>query len=282
MKIETIDLYKYFGIERPKGAKGYLECYIHAQPDEHCKGRRRPAMIVVGGGGYAFVSEREKEPVAIKYLAEGFNSFVLDYSCAPIKYPYQLLEGVMATRFVKENADKYNLRKDKIAMIGFSAGGHLAGTVATLFDSEIVTDSIKGDSAKNRPDAMIFSYPVVTLGIKTHGGTAKNVSGGDKGLKEYLSVEKRVNANTPPAFIWTTENDNSVPYENSLLLVEAYKKAGVDCELKLFQKGVHGLSLATKETAGKGTESYMINDDVSAWFDLSVNFLKERGFTITD
>ena len=282
MLIEKIDLYDYYGIERPKGGKGYLTCYIHEHSDEYCKGRLRPAMIVVGGGAYLFVSDREKEPVAIKYLAEGFNSFVLDYSCEPIKYPYQFLEGVMATRFVKENAKKYHVIKNKVAMIGFSAGGHLAGTVATLYNNSVAIKYFGKKVELNRPDAMVFSYPVVTLGLKTHGGTADRITGGDKGLKEYLSVDKHVTDKTPPAFIWTTKNDNTVPYENSLMLFDAYKKSGAWCELKLFEKGVHGLSLATKETAGKGTESYMINEDVSAWFACSMDFLHKLGFYVED
>lgn len=274
MYFEKVDLYKYFGVKKPDGAEGYLNVYIPEAPDYPT--RKRPAMLVIAGGGYGFVSPREKECVALSYVAKGFAAFTLEYSVAPVRFPTQLIEGAMAMAYIRENADKFAIKADKVAAIGFSAGGHLTGMLATLFDHSEVKAVLKEKAALVRPDAVILSYPVITSGEKAHRGSFDNLCGQDNAkLQAELSLENCVTENSSPAFIWTTVDDNCVPSENSLYMALSYKKAGVPFELHIFESGVHGLSLATEETG-------RINKPVQQWMPLSVTWLRERGFILTD
>ena len=248
--------------------------YIPEAPDYPT--RKRPAMLVIAGGGYGCVSPREKECIALAYVAQGFAAFTLEYSVAPIRFPAQLIEGAMAMAYIRENSDKFGVKPDKVAAIGFSAGGHLTGMLATLFDHAAVKAVLKEKSALVRPDAVILSYPVITSGEKAHRGSFDNLCGQDNAkLQAELSLENAVTENSSPAFIWATVNDELVPSENSLYMALAYKKAGVPFELHIFENGVHGLSLATEETD-------WINKPVQQWLPLSVTWLKGRGFILND
>lgn len=274
MVFEKIDLYKYFGLKRKGGEQGYLNVYLPEASDYPT--RVRPAMLVIGGGGYAFVSPREKECVALAYITKGFAAFTLEYSVAPVRFPAQLVEGAMAIVYIRENAVKFGVKPDKIAAIGFSAGGHLTGMLATLFDSAEVKAALKEKAAIARPDAVILSYPVITSREKAHRDSFNNLCGADNSkLQVELSLETRVTANSSPAFIWATADDQAVPSENSLLMALAYKTAGVPFELHIFESGMHGLSLATEET-GK------VNKPVQKWLSLSVTWLRGRGFILND
>ena len=132
MQTKKIDLYEYFGVKRPENGSGYLTTYIHDVSREVNIDRKSPAMLVIPGGGYAMVSFREDEPVALKYLSYGYNSFVLNYSVAPVKYPYAILEAVMAMEYVRKNADELKTDRNMVAAVGFSAGGHLCGCLGIL------------------------------------------------------------------------------------------------------------------------------------------------------
>lgn len=274
MFTEKIDLYKYFGLVRPDKADGYLTAYVHDET-ENKPNRIRPAILVIGGGGYAYVSQREKECVALSYLAQGFNAFTLQYSVAPATYPAQLNEGLMAIIYIRENAAKYGVDKEHVAAIGFSAGGHLCAMLATLFDSADAVKIFGNKTALARPDAVVLSYPVITWGESAHKGSFDNLCGENESLKQELSLEKRVKANSSPAFIWATANDAAVPVENSLYYALACKKHGVPFELCVFEDGQHGLSLANEEV-------FTVNKPVQKWFNLSVEWLHRRGFVIND
>ena len=274
MITERVDLYEYFGLKRPQNGCGYLVTYVH-DPMESRPNRLRPAMLVIGGGGYSYGSQREKKPIAFKFLAESYNAFVLEYSCAPVAYPAQLNEGLMAMVYIRENAAKLGVIADRVAAIGFSAGGHLCAMLANLFDSE---DSKKllGDKASlARPDAVILSYPVISSGEKAHRGSFDNICAGNAELEKSLSLENRVKENSSPAFIWATANDGCVPSENSLYYALACKKHDVPFELHVFADGQHGLSLANEEV-------FTVNEPVQIWVKLALVWLKNRGFCIED
>ena len=273
MFCEKVDLYNYFGLKRKGGEEGYLNVYIPEAPDY--PSRVRPAMLVIAGGGYGFVSPREKECIALAYVAQGFAAFTLEYSIAPVCFPVQLIEGAMAVAFIRENAKKFALKPDKIAAIGFSAGGHLAGMLGTVFGRKEIKDALGKKAALVRPDAVILSYPVITGGTKTHGGTFSNLCGDNESLKKELSLENCVTEHSSPAFIWTTMDDGAVPSENSLYMALAYKTAGVPFELHIFERGAHGLSLATEETGA-------VNKPVQKWLELSVTWLRTHGFVLSD
>lgn len=279
MVYEKIDLYEYFGITRPANANGYLTVMTHfSRADGILK--LRPAMLVITGGGYAFLSDRENEPVALTYLAKGYNSFVLDYSIAPVSFPAQLLEGCMAVIYIRENAEKFDVIPDQICAVGFSAGGHLCAMLATVRDNDMVNTVLGEKAGLSRPDAVILSYPVIDGAEYAHRGSFNNLCAGDNGLEEHLSIQKRVNHNSVPAFIWTTVTDPAVPSENSLLMAWAYKKAGVPFEIHVFDKGPHGFSLATMETCVVSGGGDYNNPHVAKWLDLSIEWLENRGFGI--
>ena len=274
MLCEKIDLYKHFGLIRKGGEDGYLNVYIPEAPDYPT--RVRPAMLVIAGGGYAYVSPREKECVALAYVSQGFAAFTLEYSVAPVKFPAQLIEGAMALAYIRESAERYAIKPDKVAAVGFSAGGHLTGMLGTLFEYAEVKAALKDKAALVRPDAVILSYPVITCGDKAHKGSFYNLCGEENlKLQKELSLENCVNVKSSPAFIWATADDGGVQSENALYMALAYKAAGVPFELHIFENGVHGLSLATEETG-------YINQPVQKWLTLSFTWLKSRGFILND
>ena len=277
MQVKTVDLYEEFKVAKKEGQEGFLTYWLHGDAPEIKPDRRRPAMLVLAGGGYASVSEREREPVALKYFEQGFNVFDLKYSIAPNSYPTQLIEACMAMAFIRLHAEEFHVIADKVAGVGFSAGGHLLGTLSTLYNEPEVK-KVVGD-INVRPDASVFAYAVVTSSYLSHAGSINNVSGGNEELKEKLSIEKRIDKNAPPAFIWCTANDNAVPSENSILLALAYRKAGVPFELHVFENGIHGLSACSEESRSRYTPDY-INEPVSKWLPLSFTWLKNQGFLI--
>ncbi len=229
-------------------------------------------MLVIPGGGYSFVSEREGEPIALYYLAQGFVCATLYYSILK-PYPTQLIEAMLALKYLKEHSKEYYIRKDKIASIGFSAGGHLAGLLSTIKEDE--SSLIEGNTY--RPDLTIMAYPVISSeeGI-THEDTIKSINMEKK--REKVSIDKRIDDKTPPMFIWHTKNDDLVPYENSILLRNTLSKNGIESELILFENGRHGLSTSDYNTILLD-EINDVTKEVSKWKDLSLEFLRENGFT---
>ena len=274
MYCEKIDLYEYFKIEKPLGADGTLSVCCHGLSKETGLDRKRPAMLVIPGGAYVMVSDREDEPVAVEYFRHGFNTFSLRYSVAPCTYPTQLREAAMAMIFIRENAEKYGVMKDWVAAIGFSAGGHLCGCLGNMFDCEAVSDLRHSEYI--RPEAVILSYPVLIYSedhSKCHFGSFDNVSGHDERLMKYLSLDKHVKTNSSPAFIWHTVDDEGVPVYGSLVTAQCYLEKKVPFEMHLFRSAFHGASICTEEV-------YTVYPDVRPWVELSVTWLKGTGFKI--
>ena len=286
MIAEKIDLYAYFGAER-KTESGYLNVYIHSR-SKYYPSRIRPAMIVIAGGGYSGICEREGEPIALAYFAKGFDVFTLEYSCVPHKYPTQLTEGCMAIAYVKSNAETFGIDPELVAVAGFSAGGHLAAMTANLFDETAVKQALKSKSALARPDAVVLGYPVISSGEFANESSIANLAGNDPALREKISLEKQVTAKSSPAFIWATVNDDLVPSENALLYALSCKKSGVPFALHLYEDGRHGLGLANRETATpegrvlNSTVEEYVRPDIATWFDMSLDWLESKGFTVKD
>ncbi len=281
MLYEMIDLYEHFGQKRPKDSKGYLRCMCLDPIDQVNPKRRYPALLIIPGGAYARVSEREAEPMAFGYMRMGYSVFCLDYSVAPNAFPVALREAVMAMLYIRENWDYLHIDPTKVSALGCSAGGHLCCSLATLFDCKEVSDLLEGSRCTARPDACIFCYPVITTGEKTHERSAANISGGDRELREFLSLEKRIRPDTPPAFIWHTRTDEAVPVANSLLLASAYEAADIPFELHIYAKGIHGMSVGY-DTVYRTDAVPECSADMPGWLDLSARWLRETGMTITD
>lgn len=275
MLYEQIDLYEYFSVKRPQGGAGVLTVYCRERTGDLLP-KLRPAMLILPGGGYEYCSDREQEPVALKFLHAGYSAFVLRYT-VNAAYPVPLIEAAMAMRYIRENANRYSADPHHVGALGFSAGGHLAGMLATLFRAAPVTELL-GDGLV-RPDAVLLTYPVISGGEYGDEGTMRRISGGDPKLRKELSLEDRVTADCPPAFLWHTAEDACAPAENSLLYAAACRRAGVPFELHLFERGRHGTSVADIEVEESEARAAEIGH-LSVWLDLALSWLGQHGFAV--
>lgn len=276
---ETVDLYGFYGKNRNTEQGGRLTCWVQQTPASVSPCRKRPAILILPGGGYHHTSEREAEQVALRFAAQGFAAFVLHYSCAPSVFPAALREAAMAMRYIREHADRFEIDPGMVAALGFSAGGHLCGTLGTMFDSPEVADL--GTPEQLRPDALGLCYPVAVSWGRTHEGSFRNLCGGDEQLRQRLSLDRLVRPDMPPAFLWHTRNDASVPCRNSLILAQAMEEAGVDFALHIYREGKHGLSTADA-MAFPVYELPRISWDVPGWLEACIRFFREVGLTVTD
>ena len=254
--------------------------------------QERPLVLVCPGGGYHFTSEREAEIVAMQFNAMGYHSAVLDYSCAPAQFPTALLELSKSVAYLRAHAKEWCIDPDKIAVLGFSAGGHLAASLGVFWNTEwfarirqesaahatagataahaaaaasqagaataqyadcataVATTALTADQIK--PNRIILAYPVITTGEHAHRESINNLLGAarcsDSAWLEKMSLEKQDLSDFPPAFIWHTSYDGSVPIENSLFLVAALAKYRKPLEYHVFPGNVHGMSLANWRT----------------------------------
>ncbi len=253
-----------------------LTSYIHEETNE-----ARPCMLVIPGGAYAFVSPREGAIVARKFFDFGMNAFVLTYTVNPLSdVPLKdqpLRDAARAIRLIRARAEQYRIRPDRVAVCGFSAGGHLAASLCVHFaDAE---DGPYGQISA-RPDAGVLSYPVITSGEFAHRGSFVNLLGKDapEAALYYMSLETQVTKETPPCFLWHTATDESVPVENSELFAAALRKNGVTYAMHIFSQGHHGLSLANEDWAeGRGCEPYTL-----AQTKRVIQALREGRFPMTE
>ncbi len=277
---ETIDLYAHFGIDRKDAAGGHLLCWIwHTSDQISPLWRRRPAVLIFPGGGYYKVSPREAEPVAMRFLNQGYAAFVLDYSIFPSIFPTALREAAMAMRYIRENADLLEVNTTMVSAIGFSAGGHLCGTLGTMYDYPEVSDI--GSAQILRPDALGLCYPVAVSWGNTHEGSFQNLTRHDTALRSRLSLDRLVRPDMPPVFLWHTRPDETVPVRNSLILANSLDEAGVDFALHVYHRGTHGLGTADEQCF----PVYAVPDksiDIMEWPEKMFQFFRELGFTVVD
>ena len=232
-------------------------------------GGARGAVIVCPGGGYVVKADHEGAPIAERLNKLGFHAFVLDYRVAPYRHPVPLLDVQRAIRLVRHRAQEFGVLPDKIAILGFSAGGHLVCTAATHYDAgdPAALDPIDRESC--RPDLFVPCYAVASLtgfcneGSK-HSLLTKNT---DPRQLRALTAEFCVTEDTPPCFLWHTAEDGSVPVENSLRLAAALTAHNVPVSLHVFPFGPHGVGL--------GREDSPLPED---WPDLMADFLRTMGF----
>jgi len=264
---KTIDLWGKFPYEN-KGNDSFrptLDTYILAGD------KTRGAVLICPGGGYEFTSPREAEPIALQFNAAGFHAFVLYYSVAPNKHPQPLLDISRAMCIVRENSKEWKVDAEKIAVCGFSAGGHLAASLGSHFDKTY----LKGVSGINqsilRPNAQILCYPVLSSGVHAHRGSIDNLIGtnAEKSLMEEMSLENNISEKTPPTFLWHTFDDNCVPVENTLLFAQALRAKNIPFELHIYPEGPHGLSLANEET----DDNMGLYPNIATWMKLCTTWL---------
>ncbi len=255
------------------------ESYAHADTylishSEEISIQKRPLIVICPGGGYCFTSEREAEMFALRWNSYGYQAVVLWYSYRPAVYPAALLELARTVKLVRENAAQWDVDPDQIFVQGSSAGGHLAASYGMFWNRGFLAEALHTDAEQLRPNGMILNYPVITSGEYAHRESFENLLGDQYDqLVETMSLEKQVSQDTPPAFVWHTNQDGLVPAENSLLLALAMRKAGRPVELHMYMKGDHGLGLASEITRDR--EGGAVEPSCESWFELAWRWTKE-------
>ena len=252
----------------------YLDAYI-----ADMKSCARDAVLIFPGGAYRDVcDDREGEPIALAYLARGINAFVLHYSVGEeYRYPSHLTEASLALTYIKNHADEFSINKDRIFAVGFSAGGHLAGSLAILHKDTKVLSALGIEKGDNKPCGAILSYPVVSAVCDTHKESFYYLSGKEfdtisDAEKRALSLECNVDEDSAPAFIWHTAEDDLVPVVGSLRLAEAYYNAKRPFTLRVYPYGAHGIALGNEITAGEN--GLWLEPIAEEWVDASIKWMK--------
>lgn len=226
------------------GLKLYLqEELFESQPIE-----QRPFILVIPGGGYSFCSEREGEPIALSFLSKGYHAGVLHYHVGEHRHFQKALsDGQKAMELLQECAEEWQIDRHKIAVIGFSAGGHLAAAMSTMLAT--------------KPALCLLGYPAILASFSEVMGISAP------------SLEECVTSDTPPTFLFSTFEDSIVPIENSLLYLRALEENDVPFESHIFQKGPHGLSLATKWYR---TSDEVTDERFARWFPFAMEWMESQ------
>ncbi len=253
------------GLKESGGKEPVLLPFLTDEPEKH------GSVLIIPGGGYEHVSlQKEGTAVAEALNGEGLNAFVLDYRTAPSGKDAIMGDAVRAVRFIRYYREIFGTDPGRLAVMGFSAGGHLALMTAQHHpEVRPGTDEIERESGK--PDALILCYPVVTFCEPfLHRNSRRNFLGAenaeDPALQKRYSAEKHIGADFPPSFVWHCRGDASVPVENSIMLCEALSRAGVDHRSVLYDGGAHGLGLAPGDPV------------IAGWFGDCVTWLREKGY----
>jgi acetyl esterase/lipase len=228
------------------------------------------AIVICPGGGYSGLAvDHEGHQVARLLTSRGIAGFIVKYRLGPrYHHPAMLQDVLQAIRYVRAHAAEFRVKPDRIGVMGFSAGGHLASSAATLFDDPDGRPAGLQTTVSARPDFAVLAYPVIVMNdAVTHKGSQKNLLGDAPSaeLLTKLSTEKQVTANTPPTFLFHTTEDAGVPVENSVRFYLALERAGVPAELHVYEKGAHGVGLAPGDPV------------LRTWIDRMFDWLKVRG-----
>lgn len=259
---EKVENGRVFGVDNPSITPFW--------PENHNADTPLPAVVIFPGGGYVRLAiEHEGYDIARWFNSLGVAAFVVKYRMQEYGFPAPLLDGLRAVRVVRANAEEWGLDANKIGVIGFSAGGHLAASVTTRYDfrESGTTDPLEAVSA--RPDFSILGYPVVTLqGDDAHAGSRQALLGEQPSaqLLQENSLENQVKAGIPPVFIVHGIGDKAVPVGNSLVFFNEVQKHNPHSELHVYQTNVHGFGMRKDQ----GT--------VTAWPEVLKNWLQHNGF----
>lgn len=251
-----------------------ITAYLHEDEE------MRPAMVIVPGGGYAIASPSEGEVTAKWFFDAGYQTFVLSYTTnmfhlAPLE-ERPLRDISRAVRYIRKSAEELHIESDQIVCCGFSAGAHLVGSLAVHYQDPVLNDEPDRE-VSNRPDAVILCYPVITSGELGHRESFRALLGDNPSEEQlsWASLEKHVTADTPPAFLWQTMTDETVPVENSILYAQACRAAEVPCELHLFMEGAHGMSIADENWASNHIGEYSYYTLLQEWETLKALYQED-------
>ena len=242
----------------------------HLTPYLLSSSKAGPCIIICPGGAYQHRADHEGGPIAEKFNRLGFNAFVLHYRVHPQShFPSPQQDALRAIKIVRSRATEFNIKPDTIALLGFSAGGHLTVSASFLYDELQANAGDVADTVSARPDASILCYAVISGLTQPNVGSFQNLLGESKPSKEKLAAlsgERHVNKHTPPAFLWHTAEDSGVHVTNSINYATELQRHGIPYSLHVFPFGTHGLGLAASKP------------DVARWPELCVDFLHAIGF----
>lgn len=284
-----------------------LTGYIVDDSPELLNGKKRPALLICPGGGYFTCSDREAEPIALRFAAMGYHAFVLRYSVYAegkrdfpnlsrqltpkprIQYPAPMLEIGRAMLLIREHAGEWLVDVDRIALCGFSAGAHNAAMFATKWHTPTVSDALRGPSELYRPAALILGYPLTDYVYMDETGARRSpmdaaffnasntaylgTARPDRALLEEVSPARNVTEHMPPTYIWATAADNLVPVQHTIRMAYALADQGVPFEVHIFENGPHGLALSDQASAEAQSQ---VMPDAAKWVPLAGDWLRKR------
>lgn len=243
---------------------------------------KHPLVIIVPGGAFKFQSDRESQPIAMKFAAAGMHSVVFHYQLqidGKSVFPTALQQLATTLNWLKTQEDRHQIDLNKIMLIGFSAGGSIVANFNSLMTNEITRQEIFKEKLEVLPCANILGYPVIdmTIGWPKSLEDVKKMSPDEK----FWKAQDTLTESGKPTFIWQTITDQTVPVKNSLLYATKMQELGLPFELHLFSSGPHGLSLATYQVQEPGGSKYL-NEQVSKWWELCLNWLTQIGVLPVD
>lgn len=268
----------------------FVDLYLLNNSPEFQTDQPRPAVIVCPGGGYFFTSDREAEPIALRFLAHGYHVFVLRYS-VETRFPQPMLDLAKTLLLIRQQAAEWLVDPERIAVCGFSAGGHLAAASGVLWQQPFLYEALGATPEAIKPNALILAYPVIDLTLLASKLVTVPSEAAPVDLRELMlsrtlgdrhpapellaryTLHRQVTPATPPTFIWHTATDELVPARNALLFATALAEQGVPYELHIFGEGVHGLALADEVTE---TQGRFLSSDCQIWVALALQWLKRQ------
>ena len=248
----------------------YLNCYLHENPPIAFEEKMdRPAVVVCPGGGYNHLSEREADPIALEYLAKGYNAFVMYYSLKEAAaFPKPIIDLSQALKIIRENAKGWHITKNKIAVCGFSAGGHLSASLGVHWNLPEIQEKSGCKNGENQPNALILCYPGITTKLWESHNLDRLIGNRDADeVRNLIDCSLHVGSHTPPSFLVHTFMDNVVPVSESLTFATVLEENNIPFEMHIVPNGYHGMGLGNLETAR------YVDPSFAKWMELSILWL---------
>ena len=265
-------------IERIPLSKTKEDVYLDAYVADKIGSYKRGALLVIPGGAYwAVCSDREGEPIAMAFMPHGYNCFVLHYSVARTgQFPCQLIEATRAIKHIKDHAEEYGIDPERLFVVGFSAGGHLAASTGVLWKLDEVYESVPMPYGYNKPRGVMLIYPVISPRLEHHFSSFTHLWCNDEPTEEQKArsaIDENVDSDSAPAFMFHTADDGGVDVRNVLRLANAYSDAKIPYEMHIYPHGPHGIALANEIT--EAGNDYWVDERISEWVRLAAGWAKQ-------